>query len=152
MKKIILTLSILVLFVSQVFAAEFLVRAKGHWMDNLSQEEVDAMSNEKKEQYDARTQKGDIIVVKPDGWEWGSGERLPDFVVVKIPSMTYEDAKEYEGGYYNNNTPQKLLKHRKHRINHNTIDVYVEQEKDTVVIENSGTVASYVNAIIDKSE
>ena len=33
---------------------------------------------------------GDVIVCMPDGHQWGSGEALPDFEVVKMPGMTVE--------------------------------------------------------------
>lgn len=39
--------------------------------------------------------RGDIVVVKPDGHEWGKDERLPKFVVVKIPGLPVETAKKY---------------------------------------------------------
>ena len=39
--------------------------------------------------------RGDIVVVMPDGHEWGKEERLPKFVVVKIAGMPVETAKKY---------------------------------------------------------
>jgi hypothetical protein len=30
---------------------------------------------------------GDFVVIMPDGWSWGSGECLPDFVIVKVPGL-----------------------------------------------------------------
>jgi hypothetical protein len=65
-------------------------------MDKLSQEEVDKMTKEERQSYDARSQIGDIIVVRPDGWVWGREECLPNFIVVKVPDMTLEEAKKYE--------------------------------------------------------
>lgn len=29
--------------------------------------------------------RGEVVVVKPDGWSWGSEERPPRFVVVRVP-------------------------------------------------------------------
>jgi hypothetical protein len=40
--------------------AELLIRAKGHWMDKLTQEEVDKMSVSERQSYEARSQIGDI--------------------------------------------------------------------------------------------
>jgi hypothetical protein len=40
--------------------------------------------------------KGDIIVVRPDGWVWGTSECLPQYVVVKMAGVTEEYAKKYE--------------------------------------------------------
>lgn len=39
--------------------------------------------------------RGDIVVVMPDGHEWGGEERLPKFVVVKIPGVDAERARKY---------------------------------------------------------
>ena len=72
---------------------ELLVRAKGHWLDDKTQAEVDAMDETQKEHYYARSQKGDIIVIAPDGHPWGKGERLPDFVVIKIPGVKVKKFK-----------------------------------------------------------
>lgn len=76
--------------------AELLVRAKNHWMDDLSKEEVDSMSVDALASYKARSQKGDVIVVRPDGWPWGKEECLPNFVIVKVPDISIEEAKKYE--------------------------------------------------------
>ena len=76
--------------------AECLIRAKGHWKDSWTPAQVNKLSIAEKEQYDARTQLGDIVVIRPDGWEWGREECLPNFILVKIPDMTVEEAKQYE--------------------------------------------------------
>jgi hypothetical protein len=34
---------------------------------------------------DSSWPKGTPVVVKPDGWAWGTAERRPDFVVVRVP-------------------------------------------------------------------
>lgn len=94
MKKL---LFILFLFItSNCLGAELLVSAKPHWMDSLTQPEVDKMTIEQKQSYNARSQIGDVIVVRPDGWTWGKEECLPNFVVVKVSDMTLEEAKKYE--------------------------------------------------------
>ena len=31
--------------------------------------------------------KGDPIIIRPDGWSWGSKETLPDFVIIKVPGL-----------------------------------------------------------------
>lgn len=78
------------------YTAEFLVRAKGHWMDNYNYEQIDNLTSEQYVQFNARTQTGDIVVVRPDGWEWGREECLPNFIVIKIPGVAIEDGKKYE--------------------------------------------------------
>jgi len=76
--------------------AELLVMTMNHGMDKLTQEKVDKMTPEQKRSYEARSQYGDVIVVRPDGHKWGTKECPPDYVVVKIPEMSYEEAKKYE--------------------------------------------------------
>ena len=98
--------------------AELLVRAKPHWMDSLIQSDIDKMSKEQKQSYEARSQIGDIIVVRSDGWKWGKEECLPNFVIIKIPNLKIEDAKKYEECLMDITVPEKpiLLKHRKYQI------------------------------------
>ena len=76
MKKIILTICFC-LITSLSFSAELLVQ----------------MEDSK---FEKGAKKGDIIIVKPDGWVWGKEESPPRYVVFKLPEMTYEEAKKYE--------------------------------------------------------
>lgn len=76
--------------------AELLVRNKPHWMDSLTQAEVDALPSGAYDSYLSRCQPGDIVVVRPDGWQWGGEECLPNFVVVKLAGVSEADAKIYE--------------------------------------------------------
>ena len=76
--------------------AELLVRAKGHWRDSTTQQEIDAMTPEQLKNFNSRSQIGDIIVVREDGWTWGKEECLPRFIVVKITNLSYDDAKHLE--------------------------------------------------------
>lgn len=76
--------------------AEFLVLAKHHWMEAIPKGKRDKWPLRKRQGYDSRTRMGDIIAVRPDGHEWGSKERLPIFVVIKIPGMSFEDANMYQ--------------------------------------------------------
>lgn len=39
--------------------------------------------------------RGDVVVVMPDGHEWGKEERLPKFMVVKVPDLTVASAQKY---------------------------------------------------------
>jgi len=107
---------------------EFLIKAKDHWMDSLTEKEVENLSKEEKEGYDARSQKGDVIVVKPDGWKWGKSECLPDFIIVKVPGMNMKDAKKYEDPLLeevidiNNVMSHRILKRRKYFFNKTEVD------------------------------
>jgi len=116
-KKIILTI-LFCLISSSCFGAELLVKAKPHWMDDFKQEDIDKLTFRDKQSYEARSQIGDIIVVKPDGWKWGKEECLPNYIVIKIPDLKIEDAKKYEESLEDNTDPENsiILKHRKHQI------------------------------------
>jgi hypothetical protein len=65
-----------------------------------------------------------VIVVRPDGWKWGNAECLPDFVIIKIPEMTYEEAKKYEEKIYEYSDWEtyKLTKTRKYKFKVKVID------------------------------
>lgn len=76
--------------------AELLVRAQGHWLDALTTEQVAALPDWRQTEHKYRAKKGDIVVIRPDGWTWGREECLPRFIVVKIPGLSVEDAKKYE--------------------------------------------------------
>lgn len=39
--------------------------------------------------------RGDPVVIKPDGHEWGAEERLPKFVVVRITGVTVAQVEKY---------------------------------------------------------
>jgi hypothetical protein len=93
-------------------------------MDDLPQKEVDLMTKEQLQSYNARSQIGDIIVVRPDGWVWGKEECLPNFIVVKVPQMTETEAKKYEESLTDNTDKEKpvLLKVRKHIMDKTVVD------------------------------
>jgi hypothetical protein len=117
MKKLLFIL-LFCLFTTNLFAAELLCRAKKHYLDDLTQSEVDTLTPEAKEQYLARSQIGDIVVVRPDGWLWGKEECLPNYVVVKVPQVTFEEAQIYEESLQDTTNPEnpKLLRHRKYAL------------------------------------
>ncbi len=39
--------------------------------------------------------RGDVVVAMPDGHKWGKEERLPKFVIVKIPDLSIASAQKY---------------------------------------------------------
>lgn len=41
-----------------------------------------------------RPQPGDVVAIRPDGWEWGRLEGPPDFAVVPIPDLTEAEQSE----------------------------------------------------------
>lgn len=116
MKKIIFILFLLV--TKNCLSAELLVKANQHWMDSLTQVEISKFSQQELDQYNARSQIGDIIVVRPDGWQWGKEEGLPKYVVVKVPGMTEVEMREYEKNLIDTTTPEnsKLIRIRKYAL------------------------------------
>ncbi len=76
--------------------AELLVRAKNHWMDSFTPDQVSALSPGQLAEYNARTQLGDIIVVRPDGWGWGKEECLPNFIIVQLPNVPVAAVQQME--------------------------------------------------------
>ena len=86
--------------------AEFLIKAKDHWMDSVPKDVRDKWPKDMVDKYNRRCVKGDVIIVKPDGWKWGKREdpkRMaefypgvePDYVVVKAPGLPVENAEEF---------------------------------------------------------
>ena len=154
MKRLILTLLLVVGMAGRVSAAELLVRAKGHWMDELTQAEVDKMGESERGSYEARSQKGDIIVVRPDDWKWGKEEQLPNYIVVKVPQMTTEEAQKYEEPLYDktNSTHWKRLRNRKHALSKTDINSLVILGVSTVTLTKIDTIDKVIIKTGDASE
>jgi len=43
----------------------------------------------------SQTHRGEIVVVKPDGFNWGGMEGPPNFVIINLPGATMEQANKY---------------------------------------------------------
>ena len=124
--------------------AEFLIKAKPHWKDNFTQEQIDAMSEGDRVIFEGRSQIGDIIVVKPDGWGWGKRERLPNYIVIKIPGLSIEDAQKYEESLSELKTVSRVgmpdtqvmtnIKRRKYAIPQNVVTTAIQTSKNVVEI------------------
>ena len=72
---------------------------------------------------ESRSRKGDIIVVKSDGWKWGKEECPPRFVVVKLPNVKVEDVKHYEQPLMDDKGENPImLKRRKYAIPTTMVD------------------------------
>ena len=63
--------------------AEFLVKA------------VDAIHPDPAKDARGCFKTGDVVVAAPDGHQWGAAERLPRFVVIKIPGLALEDVRQF---------------------------------------------------------
>lgn len=123
MKKIILTILFLLLS-TPCFSAELLVQAKDSPFDNGAK-------------------KGDIIIVRPDGWAWGREECLPNYIVVKLPGVKEEDAKKYEQALTkeeiktvngNSVTSQVLVKKRKYNIDKLEVEKAITDKASTLSV------------------
>lgn len=138
--------------------AELLVRASGHWLDSKTQAQVDAMSAGDRQSYNARSQVGDIIVVKPDGWVWGLEECLPTFIVVKLPGVSEEESKYYEQGLIDNTNPEHpvLLKRRKYQVPSDIIQTQIDLAETVIEIpagkgEETDPIETFMLTIIEKT-
>lgn len=81
---IVLAVILLLLFLSwNAFAAEILVKA------------TDSIHPNPTEDLRGSYKRGYPVVVMPDGHIWGSEERLPKFVVIKIPLISVEKVQKY---------------------------------------------------------
>jgi hypothetical protein len=143
-----LTILILLLWAGNCWAAELLVRAKPHWMDSFTQVEVDKLSPGDKQSYEARSQIGDIVVVRPDNWVWGKEECLPNFIVVKVPGMNEVEAKQYEQslmeqkGIDERGMPiMVMLRHRKYALPKTDITVI---KTNTVTFSKTSLIANTI--------
>lgn len=108
--------------------------------------------------FETGAKKGDIIVVRPDGWEWGKEECLPNYIVVKLPGVKIEDAKKYEEALFKTVSEtrdgrsvevQKVEKKRKYNIEALKVDQAVSAKTSTVSID-SKDVSSYTSSIKEK--
>lgn len=143
---------VLLIFLFQVrsaMAVELLVNAKSHWQDTWDMNKVASLSKEEKQTYDARAQIGDIIVVRPDGWQWGKEEGLPNYIVVKIPSISFEVAQKYEDVL--KDETGKILKKRKYRIPQIVVNGWKLAGKSVTTIDLAEK-AIFISTLIEKTQ
>ena len=76
---------------------EIIIRAKEHWMEKLSQGEIDALCVQYEnflQKLALRPQRGDFLEVRENGYfSQVHGWNKEVFALIKIPSMSVEDAK-----------------------------------------------------------
>jgi hypothetical protein len=123
--------------------AEFLVRARNHWLDAVPQDQIATFSQGQLDAYNARFAKGDIILVRPDGWTWGKEECLPNFIVIKVPNIVIEDVRHLESQWRENGT---LKKKRRFHVPDAIVDTVVSEGGEKTYTLS----AQVVNAIKDK--
>ena len=69
---------------------ELLIYNKQHWMDKLTQKEIDERDKKYpgfRQKYERRYQKGDIVEVREDGYWNKHGFNRKAFAVLKIPNI-----------------------------------------------------------------
>lgn len=131
MKKLILTICFC-LIASTAWSAELLIQAKPHWMDEKTQLEISYLSPLMKQDYEARGRVGDIILARQDGWKWGKEEKLPRFIVAKIPSISIEEAQGYLGSLGKEETLKRI---NKFYIDTTKIEQAISDKTDVITLE-----------------
>ena len=92
-------LLLLFLIVPQVQSVEILVKAQPFWQrseaipEGTTQDTISYLRD-----MWHQTHRGEIIVIKPDGFDWGGNERPPEYIIVKIPGVTLGQAMKYTQG------------------------------------------------------
>ena len=99
--------------------AELLIKAQESWNNDA---DTSKMSKDELVAFNARSRKGDIIVVRPDGWKWGREECPPRFVVVKLKGVDVKDVKQYEEPLMSKDEKPVMLKRRKYAIPTTMVD------------------------------
>lgn len=113
--------------------AEFLIKAR---------DPIDLPDNKIKR--DNGWKRGDIVVVMPDGHEWGKEEREPKFVVLKVPGMPLKDALKYIETYKvdtglvsADSVPiYKNVAQRKYQVLLDSVSTTVKESKGSMSWEN----------------
>lgn len=108
--------------------SELLIKAVEPWNNDAN---TSKMSKDELQMFNSRSRKGDIIVVRPDGWNWGKCECLPDFIVVKVDGKE-EDFKYLEQPLTDDTIPEKsvMLKVRKYSIPTSEVEATALEVKD----------------------
>jgi len=133
--------------------AELLIQAKGHWMDNFSQAQIDALSESERKSRETRIQLGDIVIIKPDGWNWGNEECLPNYIIVKLPQIDVETVKYLRQSLYDLTDEDNpvLIKKRKWRVP----DAYMQQAllngDSFITIMLSNQQLGFINNLTEKT-
>ena len=135
--------------------AEFLLRAKPHWKDTWDSAKLATLSQQELRQYNARTQIGDIVVVRPDGWVWGNEECLPNFLVVKVPGIVlphnYEESLMAQDGVdEQGHSIMVMLKHRKFQVPIAWMNSKIADGVSVITITLSAQKTALINSIIEK--
>jgi hypothetical protein len=97
MKKLLALLIVFVLGVAMAHSAEFLINAQNHWMDALTPTEVNGMDQQALDNYTARGQKGDIVIIGVNGSMPEAPAPTSTYIIIKVPEISYAEAQAKSG-------------------------------------------------------
>lgn len=109
---------------------ELLVKAEPNWMEALPENQKARWTKEQRDNYDARSVVGDVIVARPLGWTWGREENLPRFVIIRVTGMDITEAKKFEDRLEDDvlgpdEKVPRLLKKRKWQVPTDIVDAAI---------------------------
>ncbi len=137
--------------------AEFLVYNKEHWMDKLTQAEVDtyaAAQPDFQAQYDSRYRKGDIVEVREDGY-WTDGKRAGfgshAFALIIVPNLSLEEAQKYTDADFDETDIDDpiRLKRRKHQVDMTKVSLDTDSKASLSGITDTKLVDKTKIAVIE---
>ena len=95
---------------------------------------------------------GDIIVVRPDGFVWGSLECLPEYLQVKLPQISYDDIKHFELSLLDTTGPHmRLVKRRKWHIPSSWVAQKVALGETVVTITVPTQKLALIQSVLEKT-
>ena len=106
--------------------AILLIKTSGHWMDKLTEKEVQVRADKDPgfmDSYNARYRKGDVVEVRENDCKFGKKECLPSFLVIKVPGTKAEnmhlmepDTETIAAMEKDVEPEEKMLLRRKHKF------------------------------------
>ena len=72
--------------------------------------------------------RGDVVVVMPNGHEWGKEEGPPSFIILKIPGLSVTVARKYLESEYVLGDKNKLARRRRYRLRVDDLPLGVKSE------------------------
>lgn len=101
---------------------------------------------------------GDIIIVRPDGHVWGNAECLPEYLVVKVPTVSYKQVVKFEqslqeqtGTDSEGNPIYTIRKRRKYRVPLATVQAWVTLGNSVVTISKVNNRKALIESVVEKT-
>jgi hypothetical protein len=104
--------------------AEILIYKGPHWMDNLTQQEIDDFVAENEywmDKYNARLQRGDIVEIQENGFWENRGWGIHAYWLLKVPDRTKAQALQFAQAWNRNFTKQRTLNNTTNHIYEYTV-------------------------------